>query len=288
MQQEISEFIRAKQAAGLSTNTLRAYSNDLRELTEFMGSAKTKLQDLNTDTFRDWLYFASEAGAKKSTIARKTATARSFGKFLFETGRLDIDPTVRLRSPKLSRTLPKTANARFLTQLLENLRALAANGEHQQRLNWLVIELLYSTGMRVSELVQLKLGDIDFNRQTLRVTGKGNKQRTLPFGEPAKDALSNYLEHSKVIDFVLINDKAKPLSSRDVYRIVANQLAGTGMQLGPHSLRHSAATHLLDNGADLRSVQELLGHSSLTTTQIYTQVSIQRLREGYAKAHPRA
>ena len=288
MQQEISEFIRAKQAAGLSTNTLRAYSNDLRELTEFMGSAKTKLRDLNADAFRDWLYFASEAGAKKSTIARKTATARSFGKFLFETGRLDIDPTVRLRSPKLSRTLPKTANARFLTELLENLRALAANGEHQQRLNWLVIELLYSTGMRVSELVQLKLGDIDFNRQTLRVTGKGNKQRTLPFGEPAKDALNNYLEHSKVIDFVLINDKAKPLSSRDVYRIVANQLAGTGMQLGPHSLRHSAATHLLDNGADLRSVQELLGHSSLTTTQIYTQVSIQRLREGYAKAHPRA
>jgi len=288
MQQEISDFIRAKQAAGLSSNTLRAYANDLRELADFMGSAKTSLDELGTDTFRNWLYFASEAGAKKSTIARKTATARSFGKFLFETGRLEIDPTVRLRSPKLSRTLPKTANAKFLAELLGNLKTLAESGDQQQRLNWLVIELLYSTGMRVSELVALRIDDIDFTRQTLRVTGKGNKQRTLPFGEPANDALQTYLEQAEVRDFVLLNDKQKPLSSRDIYRIVASQLASTGMQLGPHSLRHSAATHLLDNGADLRSVQELLGHSSLTTTQIYTHVSVQRLREGYAKAHPRA
>ena len=288
MQQEISDFIRAKQTAGLSSNTLRAYSNDLRELAEFMGSANTSITQLSTDTFRDWLYFASEAGAKKSTIARKTATARSFGKFLFETGRLEIDPTLKLRSPKLSRTLPKTANAKFLDELLQKLKASAESGEHQQKLNWLVIELLYSTGMRVSELAELKIGDIDFNRQTLRVTGKGNKQRTLPFGQPARDALKNYLQGLDIGDHVLVSEKLKPLSSRDIYRIVANQLSGTGMQLGPHSLRHSAATHLLDNGADLRSVQELLGHSSLTTTQIYTQVSVQRLREGYAKAHPRA
>jgi integrase/recombinase XerC len=234
------------------------------------------------------LFSASEAGAQKSTIARKTATVRSFGKFLFETGQLEVDPAAKLRSPKLSRNLPKTATAGFLDALLAELKSAALNGDHQQRLNWLVVELLYSTGMRVSELAGLKQTDIDFSKQTLRVLGKGNKQRTLPFGAPALQALELFIESNPESDSLIVNEQGKALGSRDIYRIVAKQLSGTGHQLGPHSLRHSAATHLLDNGADLRSVQELLGHSSLSTTQIYTHVSIERLREGYSKAHPRA
>lgn len=288
MREQIVSFIRAKQTSGLSENTLRAYETDLREFESFVLSQNLHIDQLNTDIIRDWLFAASEAGAQKSTIARKTASIRSFGKFLFETGQTSTDPAAKLRSPKLSRTLPKTANAKFLEQLLLKLKQLASEGGHQQRLNWLIIELLYSTGMRVSELAELRERDIDFQRQTLSVIGKGNKQRTLPFGKPALDSLNLYLETKPSAEGLLVNEDGKNLGVRDIHRVVAKQLAGTGHQLGPHSLRHSAATHLLDNGADLRSVQELLGHSSLSTTQIYTHVSIERLREGYSKAHPRA
>ena len=281
-------FIRSKKTSGLSENTLRAYENDLRELQAYLSQQNPDAQELSVDLIRDWLFSASEAGAQKSTIARKTATVRSFGKFLFETGELEVDPAAKLRSPKLSRNLPKTATAGFLDALLAELKSAALNGDHQQRLNWLVVELLYSTGMRVSELAGLKQTDIDFSKQTLRVLGKGNKQRTLPFGSPALKALELFIESKPESDSLIVNEQGKALGSRDIYRIVAKQQSGTGHQLGPHSLRHSAATHLLDNGADLRSVQELLGHSSLSTTQIYTHVSIERLREGYSKAHPRA
>ena len=281
-------FIRSKKASGLSENTLRAYENDLRELQAFLSEQNIEAPELSVDVIRDWLFSASEAGAQKSTIARKTATVRSFGKFLFETGQLEVDPAAKLRSPKLSRNLPKTATAGFLDELLAELKSAALNGDHKQRLNWLVVELLYSTGMRVSELAGLKQTDVDFSKQTLRVLGKGNKQRTLPFGSPALKAFEIFLETKPESDSLIVNEQGKALGSRDIYRIVAKQLSGTGHQLGPHSLRHSAATHLLDNGADLRSVQELLGHSSLSTTQIYTHVSIERLREGYSKAHPRA
>jgi integrase/recombinase XerC len=288
MREQIVSFIKAKQTSGLSENTLRAYETDLREFESFVVSKNLGIDQLNTDIIRDWLFASSEAGAQKSTIARKTATIRSFGKFLFETGQSETDPAAKLRSPKLSRTLPKTANAKFLEELLSKLKQLANEGDHQQRLNWLIVELLYSTGMRVSELSELREKDIDFQRQTLSVIGKGNKQRTLPFGKPAFDSLNLYLETKPSSEGLLVNEDGKKLGVRDIHRIVAKQLAGTGHQLGPHSLRHSAATHLLDNGADLRSVQELLGHSSLSTTQIYTHVSIERLREGYSKAHPRA
>ncbi len=288
MREQIVSFIKAKQTSGLSENTLRAYETDLREFESFVVSKNLGIDQLNTDTIRDWLFAASEAGAQKSTIARKTATIRSFGRFLFETGQAETDPAAKLRSPKLNRTLPKTANAKFLEDLLSKLKQLANDGGHQQRLDWLIVELLYSTGMRVSELAKLREKDIDFQRQTLSVIGKGNKQRTLPFGKPAFDSLNLYLNTKPPAQGLLVNDDGKNLGVRDIHRVVAKQLAGTGHQLGPHSLRHSAATHLLDNGADLRSVQELLGHSSLSTTQIYTQISIERLREGYSKAHPRA
>ena len=288
VQEQIVAFIRSKKAMGLSDNTLKAYENDLRDLQAYLSQKNQDSQELSVEIIRDWLFSASEAGAQKSTIARKTATVRSFGKFLFETGQAESDPSAKLRSPKLSRTLPKTASAGFLDELLSDLKTAALNGDHQQRLNWLVVELLYSTGMRVSELAGLKVADMDLSKQTLRVLGKGNKQRTLPFGSPALQALELFLETRPEADLLVVNEQGKALGPRDIYRIVAKQLSSTGHQLGPHSLRHSAATHLLDNGADLRSVQELLGHSSMSTTQIYTHVSIERLREGYSKAHPRA
>jgi integrase/recombinase XerC len=180
--------------------------------------------------------------------------------------------------------------------LLQELEIAADEGEPQAIRDLLVVELLYATGARVSELSGLNLGDIDENRRLIRVTGKGNKQRMIPYGIPAELALQKWLETgrpklvtAKTSFELLLNSQGKRLGTRQIYEVVAKALAGTALgAAGPHALRHTAATHLLDGGADLRAVQELLGHASLGTTQIYTHVSIERLKEGYKSAHPRA
>jgi integrase/recombinase XerC len=238
---------------------------------------QTEIEDLDLELVRDWLWRSSEKGLTKTTLARKSAAVRSFTAWLHKNGKLASDPGLKLRSPKASRTLPKVLSREAMSGIFDKLEPLATADNPAGMQDLLMVELLYGSGIRVSELVGLNLEDIDYGRKILRVTGKGNKQRMVPYSDPAS-------QHA-----LLISSRGKRVGVRQVYALVASLLSETAVgQAGPHALRHSAATHLLDGGADLRAVQELLGHSSLATTQIYTHVSVDRLKQGYLKAHPRA
>ena len=248
------------------------------------------------ESLRAWLFTLSEREMAKSSMARKTASARSFTAWLYERGELSVDPGLRLKTPKAGKALPKVVTKEAMGDLLRALEEAANTQDPQAIRDLLIVELLYATGARVSELSGLNLSDIDENRRLIQVTGKGNKQRMIPYGIPAEVALNNWLRIGRP-KFVtpntsfelLLNSQGKRLGTRQIYEVVAKALSGTALgAAGPHALRHTAATHLLDGGADLRAVQELLGHASLGTTQIYTHLSIERLKEGYKNAHPRA
>lgn len=292
---EFADYLQA--ARGYSANTVKAYETDVLDLIDFAGrQSLTLTKELDLDLVRDWLYNADQRGLTKTTIARKSAAIRSFSAWLTKTGEIEIDFASRLKSPKASRTLPKVVSRETLGDIFEKLSALATVENPNGIRDLLAIELLYASGCRVSELVGLNLEDVDYGRNILRVMGKGSKQRMVPFGGPAREALDNWirigrpqLENEKSAQALMINSRGQRLGVRQVYSLVAGLLDGTPTGVaGPHALRHSAATHLLDGGADLRAVQELLGHASLGTTQIYTHVSVERLREGYKQAHPRA
>ncbi|MEN9737105.1 MAG: hypothetical protein RJA26_338 [Actinomycetota bacterium] len=284
-------------AKGYSVNTQRAYTSDLTELLAHLNRlGRGQTQEIQLDDLRDWLYRVTEAGAAKSTVARKSAAVRAFTTWLERHQLHESDLGLRLRTPKLGRPLPKVISRETLSEVFDKLAEGAATGSPERLFEQVVIELLYATGMRVSELVGLNLADVDYSRRLLLVTGKGNKQRMVPYGQPAADALEVWLskgrpayvtEHTD--DAVLIGARGKRVNVRSVYGLVAKLLSETPVgAVGPHTFRHTAATHLLDGGADLRAVQELLGHSSLGTTQIYTHVSVERLKQGYQGAHPRA
>ncbi len=293
MENSLSVFLAQLEARGMSDNTIKAYRSDLSDLLEFLSDTK---QELTLDALRDWMWRQSEAGATKSTLARKTSSAKAFTEFLFERGNLASDPGLRLRAPKLERTLPKVASEKSLAEVFSKLGELAQDQNPSSLRDLCAFELLYATGMRVSELAGLNLSDIDYSRKLLKVTGKGNKQRMLPYGDAAAKALNEYIRagRPKLVndtspEALLLTSRGKRVGVRQLYSLVANLLAQTATgPAGPHTLRHSAATHLLDHGADLRAVQEILGHSSLATTQIYTHVSVERLRDAFEQAHPRA
>ena len=282
---------------GYSKHTIKGYLTDLEDLFDFLEvQGVSSVAELDLELLRAWLFSLSQRDMAKSSMARKTAAVRSFTAWLFEQGELSEDPGLRLRTPKANKTLPTVATREAMAEVFAALEAAADEGESTAIRDLLVVELLYATGARVSELSGLNLGDIDESRRLIRVTGKGNKQRMIPYGVPAETALHNWLERgrpnlvsSKTSFELLLNSKGTRLGTRQIYEVVANALAGTAVgAAGPHTLRHTAATHLLDGGADLRAVQELLGHASLGTTQIYTHVSIERLKDGYKSAHPRA
>ncbi|MFM2023816.1 MAG: hypothetical protein RIR89_1208 [Actinomycetota bacterium] len=293
MDGQLIQFLASLRARGMSENTQKAYESDLTDLLQFLSDTK---QTITLDSLRDWMWRMSEAGATKSTLARKTSSAKAFTEYLFERGELTEDPGLRLRAPKLERTLPKVASEKSLSEVFSRLSQQASENDPSALRDLCAFELLYATGMRVSELATLDVSDIDFSRRMLRVTGKGNKQRMLPYGEAAARALDNYirlgrtkfeLENSPAA--LLLTSRGKRVGVRQLYSLVAKQLSQTATgAAGPHTLRHSAATHLLDHGADLRAVQEILGHASLATTQIYTHVSVERLRDAFEQAHPRA
>lgn len=293
MEALLSQFLAALKARGMSDNTQKAYESDLNDLLQFLSDTK---QTITLDSLRDWMWRMSEAGATKSTLARKTSSAKAFTEYLFERGELTEDPGLRLRAPKLERTLPKVASEKSLSEVFSRLSQLASENDPSALRDLCAFELLYATGMRVSELASLDVSDIDFSRRLLRVTGKGNKQRMLPYGEAAARALESYIRDGRTkfeLDSspaaLLLTSRGKRVGVRQLYSLVAKQLSQTATgAAGPHTLRHSAATHLLDHGADLRAVQEILGHASLATTQIYTHVSVERLRDAFEQAHPRA
>jgi integrase/recombinase XerC len=284
-------------AKGYSPNTVKAYLADVQDLAQVMKfEASASVETLNLEVLRDWLWRVSEKGASKATIARKSAAARSFSTWLNKSGYLDEDPGLRLRSPKAGRSLPKVVSRESLDQVFAWLGAKATIDNPSGLRDLAIVELLYATGARVSELASLDLGAIDYSRNIVRLLGKGSKERMVPFGQPARDALDNWIalgrshfagERSE--NALFLTSRGQRVGVRQIYGLVAGLLESTATgAAGPHSLRHSAATHLLDGGADLRAVQELLGHASLGTTQIYTHVSIERLRDGYKNAHPRA
>ncbi|WP_285039207.1 tyrosine recombinase XerC [Plantibacter sp. lyk4-40-MEA-4] len=290
----------------LSPQTVRAYASDLRQLAEFATGRDVELVDgVTLDLLRDWLWAASEAGSSKATLARRTATAKAWSAWLLRTGRVDSDVAARLRSPKTGRTLPRVVGRGPFDDLLAGLEDRAASGEPNALRDLAVVELLYASALRVSELCGLDRNDLDLDRLTVRVTGKGDKERVVPFGVPAQSAIVDYLTSARpqLVARAAANDRGPTpgaalflgtrggrLGPRSVYTLVARLLDAVpgGGPAGPHALRHTAATHLLDGGADLRAVQELLGHASLATTQIYTHVSVERIKESYRNAHPRA
>ncbi|PKQ35851.1 MAG: tyrosine recombinase [Actinobacteria bacterium HGW-Actinobacteria-11] len=281
----------------LSPATVKAYRSDLRDLAASTGSVQ--LEDVDLDALRDWLWYATQRGDARSTLARRSAAARSFFRWAHEQELVSQDPSLRLVTPKRGRTLPTVASREAMTALLDEYRDDAAAGDPVDLRDHAILELLYGSGMRVSELCGLDIDDLDLDRATARVLGKGAKERVVPFGAPARDAVDAYLRRGRPVlvarartfsPAVMLGSRGARVGPRTVYELVARVLAPiVGAEtIGPHALRHTAATHLLDGGADLRAVQEILGHASLGTTQIYTHVSAERLTATYRLAHPRA
>ena len=282
----------------LSAHTVRAYRGDLLDLFAHLNRLGAEdLSGLTVRSLRSWLANQQTRGRARGTLQRRTAAVRVFGRWALQTGRLDHDPAAGLRSPKRVRSLPPVLEgADAAAMLAEALQVAAEGGGAGAARDVAILELLYATGIRVSELCGLELGDIDESRQTVRVLGKGNKQRTVPYGTPAARALSSWVAVRGELALpaagtaVFVGDRGSRIDQRVVRRIVhrALRVVDGAPDLGPHGLRHAMATHLLEGGADLRSVQELLGHASLATTQIYTHVSDARLRAAFQQAHPRA
>lgn len=281
----------------LSSATVRAYRGDLRDLVLTVGD--NDLTSVDLEVLRDWLWRATQRGDARSTLARRAAAARSFFSWAKEQELIAHDPSLRLIAPKRGRSLPTVASRDGMKVLLDDYRARAEQGDPIDLRDHAVLEMLYGAGIRVSELCGLDVDDIDLDRLTMRVLGKGAKERVVPFGQPARHAVEAYLRRSRPAlvarsargtSALFLGSRGARVGSRAVYTLVATALApivGTET-VGPHALRHTAATHLLDGGADLRAVQEILGHASLGTTQIYTHVSVERLTATYNLAHPRA
>jgi integrase/recombinase XerC len=281
---------------GFSEHTIRAYRGDLTNLVAFAESTGIEsAEQIDLELLRGWLWRQSQDGLAKSTLARRSAAARALTQWLARSGETPTDAAARLKSPKSDSHLPRVLTREQIDTILARLAARAATNDPLAVRDLAIIELLYASALRVSEVAGLDLGDVDLDRLTVLVTGKGSKQRVVPFGVPAKDALAAWLHVRHALEqsassAYFLGVRGGRIGSRAIYDLVASLLhaiPGSG-PAGPHALRHTAATHLLDGGADLRAVQELLGHASLGTTQIYTHVSTERLKESYRLAHPRA
>jgi len=282
----------------LSENSIRAYIADLESLLEHINKlGVTEFKDLTIDHLRSWLANLQTRGAARSSLSRRTVSIKAFTYWGAKNGWLSRDIGKQLQSPKPQRRLPDILDIEGAITTLDSLAVrVSEEGSSAAMRDRAIVETLYASGIRVSELSGLNLSDIDFSRNTLRVLGKGNKERTVPIGIPAAKALTEWLAarnsmvNEKSGDAVFVGARGKRIDQRTVREIVyvALEALGGKVKMGPHGLRHSAATHLLEGGADLRTVQEILGHSSLATTQIYTHVSQDRLKQAYEQAHPRA
>ncbi len=282
---------------GRSPHTVRAYLTDLRDLDRHLvDTGVTELDDVGIHDLRSWLADLDRRGAARATIARRAASARGLFRWARRSGLLQADPAVRLVSPPRGRTLPGVLRQNEAQELMEVATLAADDDDPGHVRDVAMLELLYASGIRVGELVGLDVDDVDTAGRVLRVLGKGDRERTVPFGEPAARALSRWSRHRPTLTnersgaAIFLGRRGARIDQRTVRTRLTALLEASGIEggLGPHGLRHSAATHLLEGGADLRMVQELLGHASLSTTQIYTHVSAERLRSSFAQAHPRA
>lgn len=289
----LAEYDRDLRARGAAERTRRAYAVDIGGFAEWAGELGLGPGDVRHRDVRRYAAGLSEAGAAAATVARKLASVRGLYGFLVRTDRAGHNPAELLASPKRSQKLPRVLSGEQMRTLLERIPARTPLELRDRAM----LELAYACGLRCEEIVNLDVGAIDFDGERLRVLGKGSKERLLPVGEPAQRALRAYLERGRG---ALLADRREPalflsksgrrLSNSDVTRRLAlwTRQAALAAGVSPHALRHSFATHLLEGGADLRTIQELLGHASISTTQVYTRVDAARLRDTYAASHPRA
>lgn len=286
---------------GRSPNTVRAYLADVRGLLVFTAhTGRTDLHDLDLAGLRAWLANLHARGQSRASIARRAAAARAFTAWCARRGLLDSDPGSRLASPRIQRRLPTVLDQGQALAVMESAAARVEQADEDGSVakavrDRCIVEVLYATGIRVAELCALDIDDLDWDRRTVRVLGKGSKERVVPFGLPAAEALQAWLQARGAFTTansgraLLLGARGGRIDQRAVRDVVGRATVVAGVpRLAPHGLRHTAATHVLEGGADLRAVQELLGHASLATTQRYTHVSAERLRQVFVQAHPRA
>ncbi len=284
-----------KSERGYSPNTLAAYKRDLAQFKTFVeGTGTAHLDELVPEELDDFVISLQDKGYKTSTVARKVAATRAFLRFLYAEGVVEPDLLDWLRQPKIERRLPRTLSRDQVERLIQ---AASLEETPLALRDRALLEILYATGMRASEIIRVRISDVDTEIGTLRCIGKGSKERAIPLYTEAIHQLQRYLAESR--PFLLrdpaertlfLNRLGRPLTRQGLHFLVRHysEAAGIASQVSPHTLRHTFATHLLEGGAELREIQQLLGHASITTTQIYTEVSSRRRREAYDRAHPRA
>ena len=274
-----------------SLHTIKAYQYDIQKFIEFLTEKSVRVQQATKSDIRDFLSNQYDLGLTKKTVARRLASIKSFYKYLINIEFIDKNPSLFLQSPKLSKELPNFIDEKIIDELMNQPDIDTVKGLRDKA----IMELFYSTGMRLSELINLDIGSINTKDHLIKVVGKGNKDRLIPFGKRAKFCIENYLKKRALAlksSFkgtpLFVNSKNQRVPKRTIQRRVSNyiKLVAEGKRLGPHILRHSFATHLMNKGADIRAVGDLLGHSNLSSTQIYTHVKPERMREIYKQSHP--
>ena len=302
----LSQFLEhLRYERNVSEHTLRNYASDVEQFLDYLAPIHPKagkrtepdIAAIDHITIREWLATLHSAQKKKSSIARKLAALRTFFQFLVREGLLELNPAKLVSTPRLEKKLPVHLSIEEAIKFVETPDLETDLGKRDRA----ILELMYGTGVRVAELTNLNLGHIDFKSRLIRVTGKRRKERIVPFGDPALEALKNYLDvrdrllevapiSQREPEALFLNYQGTRITTRSVGRMVEKyiRLCAGRYDISPHALRHSFATHLLDSGADLRDIQELLGHARLSTTQIYTHVSMEKLIQVYDKAHPKA
>ena len=290
---EISSFFMfLNDEKGFSDHTIKSYKNDINKFLNFLLERKIELKEVSKIEIRDFLADQYDLGLSKKTIARRLASIKSLFKFLFNSSFVTKNPTLFLSTPKMSKKLPDFIDEKMINELMNQPDLGSEKGLRDKA----VLELFYSTGMRLSELISLNISSVDDKNNLIRVTGKGSKERLIPFGKRAKFSIEKYLKKralnwnslNKEIP-LFVNNKNERVPRRTIQRRISNyiKMIASGKRLGPHTLRHTFATHLMDRGADIRAVGDLLGHSSLSSTQVYTHVKPERMKQVYKQSHPR-
>ena len=288
-----SFLITLEKERNFSLHTIKAYKNDLTRFNQFLnqGASRIKFKEINRNDIRRFLADEYENEYTSKTVARRLATIKSFFKYLVKVELIEDNVSIHIHSPKVPKKLPNFVDKNLIDVLMTSPPVDTLIGVRDRA----VLELFYSTGVRLSELVNMNIGDFHIDKKLVRVIGKGSKERMIPYGKTAESAIENYLK-MRNLSFkpvfarspLFVNSSEKRISKRTIQRRMNNyiKLVADGKSVGPHLLRHTFATHLLNNGADIRAVKDLLGHSSLSSTQIYTHVSIDKLKKDYTQAHP--
>ena len=281
-------YLFLKKERNFSNNTIKSYMTDLNKFKNFLNDDNYDINKISRNQIRAFLSSEFDKKYSDRTIARRLASLKSYFKFMVKSEQISSNPSENIRSPKIARSLPNFIDQKIIDSLMDSPDDNTAIGLRDKAM----LELFYSTGMRLSELVSLNHGSVDYKNNLIRLFGKGSKERLVPFGNRAKLYLEKYTISRKNKDFnkpLFITKREKRISKRTVQRRISMyiKLVADGNQLGPHILRHSFATHLIENGAGIRTVKDLLGHSNLSSTQIYTHIQPEKIKQTYKQAHPR-